>query len=290
VPTGSRHVAQCIARPWQEVADFVGDPANLPQWAHGLGSGVERRGGRWTAETAGGRIGIRFVRPNPFGVADHDVTLPSGEVVHVPLRVLPLADGAEVVLTVQRTPGMSAEALEADATTVAADLARLRQVLESRPDDAGDRGRIPELSLAPVTAGNLPQAIAIRVAPEQEPFVAPVVESLAEASVTPTAWPRLVLDGDRPVGFVMASSDPDEPVEAFRCGILRLTVDRAAQGSGVGRFAVEAVVAEARRRGQARVIVLWEQGEQGTEDFYRRCGFVPTGEELLGQVVAARDV
>ena len=289
MPSDSRHVAERIAHPWQQVADFVREAANLPLWAHGLGSGVEQRDGRWTAQTAGGRIGIRFVRRNPYGVADHDVTLPSGEVVHVPLRVLPAPGGAEVVLTVQRGPGMSDEALEADAATVAADLARLKQVLESEPDEQVDDGPA-ELSLAAVTAENLQQALAIQVAPEQEPFVAPVVESVAEASVTATAWPRLVLDGDRAVGFVMANFDPDEAVEAFRCGIWRLTVDRAAQGRGVGRFAVEAVIEEARRRGGGRVTVLWERGEHGPEGFYRRCGFLPTGEELFGEVVAARDV
>jgi diamine N-acetyltransferase len=185
---------------------------------------------------------------------------------------------------------MTDDDLEADAGTVAADLARLRRVLESRPVEAVDDDRIPELSLAPVTADTLPQAVAIRVAPEQEPFVAPVVESLAEAYAAPTAWPRLVLDGAAVVGFVMANFDPEEQVEAFRCGIWRLNVDRAAQGRGVGRFAVDAVLEEARRRGQQRVTVLWERGERGPEGFYRRCGFVPTGEELFGEVVAARDV
>jgi diamine N-acetyltransferase len=289
MPSDSRHVAVIVDRPWQEVADFVGDPANLSAWAHGLGSEPVLRDGRWVAQTAAGEIGIRFVRPNPYGVADHDVTLPDGTVVHVPLRVLPLGGRAEVVLTVQRSPGMTDAALDADAATVADDLERLRQVLEraAPPPVAPDE---PHLRLEPVTVDTLPAAVRIRVAAEQEPFVAPVVESLAEAYVTPTAWPRLILDGQQPVGFVMANFDPDEPIAAFRCGIWRLNVDRAAQGRGVGRFAVEAVVAEARRRGERRVTVLWERGERGPEGFYRRCGFEPTGEELFGEVVGARDV
>ena len=45
----------------------------------------------------------------------------------------------------------------------------------------------------------------MKVHPDQERFVAPVVQSLAEAYVRPeVAWPRLILDGDRPVGFLMA--------------------------------------------------------------------------------------
>lgn len=289
MPGGSRHVAVVVARPWGEVADFVRDPANLGAWAHGLGSGVERGEDGWTAETPAGRIRIRFVRPNPYGVADHDVTLPGGEVVHVPLRVLPHPDGAEVVLTVQRAAGTSDAALKADAATVLEDLERLRRVLEERRASHEERPA-PRLRLVAITEETLPQAVGVRVAPEQEAFVAPVVESLAEAYVTPTAWPRLILDGDEPVGFVMAGFDPDNEVPAFRCGIWRLNVDARHQGRGVGRFAVEAVVEEARRRGEERVTVLWERGERGPEAFYRRCGFEPTGEELFGEVVGARDV
>jgi diamine N-acetyltransferase len=48
---------------------------------------------------------------------------------------------------------------------------------------------------------------------------------------------------------------------------------------------VEAVGAEARRRGQRRLTVLWVPGEDGPEGFYRRLGFRRTGEELHGQVV-----
>ena len=67
---------------------------------------------------------------NPFGVLDHEVTLPSGEVIYVPMRVLPDADGCEVVFTVRRLPDMSDEELARDAGLVQADLTRLKHVLE----------------------------------------------------------------------------------------------------------------------------------------------------------------
>jgi hypothetical protein len=51
----------------------------------------------------------------------------------VPLRVLPLGDGAEVVLTIRRGPGMSDDAFDADEAAVRADLDRLKRVLEGRP-------------------------------------------------------------------------------------------------------------------------------------------------------------
>ena len=119
--------------------------------------------------------------------------------------------------------------------------------------------------------------------------MAPVVESVAEAYVTPTAWPRAILDDDEVVGFVMANFDPDHELEAFRAGVWRLNVAATAQGRGVGRFAVEQVAAEARRRGVERITVLWERGEGGPEGFYLRLGFVPTG-ELFGETVGTLEL
>jgi hypothetical protein len=80
-----------------------------------------------------GRVGIAFAPRNEFGILDHDVTLPSGETVYNPMRVVPVGGGGggcEVVFTVRRRPGMSDEDLARDAAAVAADLASLKRVLE----------------------------------------------------------------------------------------------------------------------------------------------------------------
>lgn len=100
-----------------------------------------------------------------------------------------------------------------------------------------------------------------------------------------TAWPRLILDDDRVVGFVMGNFDPENEIGAFRAGIWRLNIAADQQGQGYGRFAVEAVAAEARRRGHNRITVLWVQGDGGPEGFYLRLGFTPTGEVMGGETV-----
>ncbi|WP_199043266.1 GNAT family N-acetyltransferase [Glycomyces salinus] len=142
--------------------------------------------------------------------------------------------------------------------------------------------------LEAVTPENVTTACRIKVAPEQEAFVAPVADSLAEAYASyATAWPRLVYAGDEPVAFVMGGFDPEAEIEFFRCGIWRLNVDARHQRAGYGRFAVEAVLAEARRRGSNRATVMWKPGANGPEDFYRRMGFELTGEEFAGQTIGA---
>lgn len=144
------------------------------------------------------------------------------------------------------------------------------------------------LRLQEVTSDNVNSLMDFTLRPGQERFVAPVARSLAEAYVTPTAWPRAIYNGDDVVGFVMANFDPDNELAAFRCGIWRLNVAADQQRLGVGRFAVEQVAQEALQRGNEQMTVLWAEGEGGPEQFYLRCGFIPTGERLFDQVVGVR--
>jgi diamine N-acetyltransferase len=145
------------------------------------------------------------------------------------------------------------------------------------------------IRIAEVTGDNVIAACRLKVRPEQEPYVAPVAISLAEAYVNQhTAWPRLVYDGGELVAFVMGGFDPSSPLDFFRCGIWRLNVAAGHQGKGYGRYAVEAAFDEARRRGLRRATVLWKPGEHGPEGFYLRLGFRTTGERFHDQVVGER--
>ncbi|OKJ16057.1 GNAT family N-acetyltransferase [Kitasatospora sp. CB01950] len=151
------------------------------------------------------------------------------------------------------------------------------------------------LRLETLTPGNIDAAIGLKVRPDQEHLVAPVVKSLAEAYVHPgTAWPRLLVDGERIVGFVMAFFDIDFAGGGggadLRSGLWRLNIAAGEQGRGYGRFAVEAVAAEIRRRGGTRLTTTWHPGEGGPERFYLGLGFRPTGETSGDQVVGELDL
>jgi len=127
----STHVAVQVGAPAAEVYAFAADPTNLPRWAAGLADAhVELRDGHWIAVGALGEVEVAFVSRNEFGVLDHDVTLPDGEVVTNPVRVLPNDDGCDVVFTVRQRPGMSAEDLAGDVARVRADLETLARLLE----------------------------------------------------------------------------------------------------------------------------------------------------------------
>ncbi|MFF1278770.1 GNAT family N-acetyltransferase [Streptomyces marokkonensis] len=142
--------------------------------------------------------------------------------------------------------------------------------------------------LEEITAGNLKAALGIRVRPDQEFAVEPVADSLAEAYVHPgTAWPRLIMDGDRAVGFLMAFLDIDwhDDGSAIRSGLWRLNIAAEEQGRGYGRFAVRSVAEELRRRGTKELYVTWHPGDNGPENFYLGLGFRKNGELAEGETV-----
>jgi hypothetical protein len=127
----SVHVSTTIDRHVDVVYAYVTDPANLSNWAAGLADSPLRQiDGRWLADSPLGRVTVAFVDSNDLGVADHDVTLPSGETVTNPMRIFANGDGCDVVFSVRRRDAMSDADLAADVEAVARDLAALRSLME----------------------------------------------------------------------------------------------------------------------------------------------------------------
>lgn len=142
--------------------------------------------------------------------------------------------------------------------------------------------RMVELSAATIVAVNN-----MSLKPGQEQFLAPVSYGIAATVINPqTSWQRVVLDDDQVVGFVSANFDADAPEEHFRSVLWRINVDADDQGKGVGRFAVEQLIEEARVRGFDHLNVIYEAGEDGPEAFFLRVGFTPVGETEYSEVIA----
>lgn len=118
-----------IAKPYAEVYGFLSQPENLPQWAQGLGQGIEKCGDAWKIRTPAGAVSMTFADENAYGVLDHTVHLPDGNEVYVPMRVVGHGAGSEVMLTLFRQSGMSDADYERDAQLVQQDLQRLQTLL-----------------------------------------------------------------------------------------------------------------------------------------------------------------
>lgn len=127
----AQHLSVTIDQAPQQVYAFAADPANLPRWAAGLAGAIREDGGEWVAESPMGKVSVVFTAENPYGVLDHDVTLPSGDTVHNPLRVVANGDGSDVIFSLFRLPGVTDEAFADDAAAVTRDLEQLKALLES---------------------------------------------------------------------------------------------------------------------------------------------------------------
>jgi hypothetical protein len=127
----TRHLGERVARSPFEAYAFASDPANLPRWSSGLGRGIEQVDGDWLIDSPEGKIRFEFVPRNDLGVLDHRVTFPSGETFYNPMRVVPYDDACEITFSVRRFGDISDADFERDVAAVAADLAKLKEVLEA---------------------------------------------------------------------------------------------------------------------------------------------------------------
>jgi GNAT superfamily N-acetyltransferase len=145
-----------------------------------------------------------------------------------------------------------------------------------------------ELRLEELSADTIVAANNLSLRRGQEQFVTPPSYAIADAYIDPlTSWPRVVLDGDTVVGFIRGNFDPDASQEEFRSCIWRVSVSGDAQGMGVGGFAVKALAEEARSRGFDHVTAIWEEGDDGPEQFFLKVGFTVVGETQYGEKLGA---
>ena len=129
----TRHVSVSISRSVPAVYEFASDPANLPKWASGLSRSttITHSENSWLIDSPMGQVKVRFADRNSLGVIDHEVTLPSGERVYNPLRVVPNGTGSEVTFTIFRRSGESESDFDRDSQTVLRDLQKLKALLET---------------------------------------------------------------------------------------------------------------------------------------------------------------
>ena len=125
-----RYLSVSIEREPKVVYAFTSNPENLPQWAAGLGQGVNRAGEHWEVKTPEGSVGLRFTPQNEYGVLDHTVVLSDGTEIYVPMRVMPNGQGSEVMLVLFRQPGMDDDEFIRDAGLMQNDLLALKALLE----------------------------------------------------------------------------------------------------------------------------------------------------------------
>lgn len=139
-----------------------------------------------------------------------------------------------------------------------------------------------QVTLREITADTVRAICNLKVAEEQQKFVAPNAASIAQAHFSGSAWFRAIYADDAPVEFAMLDDQPDKP-EYF---LWRFMIDARYQRMGFGRKALELLIAHVRTRpNAAEFLTSVEQGEGGPQPFYEKLGFVATGECEDGEAV-----
>jgi diamine N-acetyltransferase len=139
------------------------------------------------------------------------------------------------------------------------------------------------MTLREITRETWEQCVRLRVAPEQESFVASNAVSLAQSKYEAEWIPLALYDDDEMVGFVMYGVSRDEGTY----WILRVMVDRRFQGRGYGHAAMELLLARLRAMpGCEQVAISYEPENEVARRLYASVGFRETGEVVEGETVA----
>lgn len=134
------------------------------------------------------------------------------------------------------------------------------------------------VTLRPIDENNFLDAFRLELAPGQEKYVSGPIRSLAQAYVYRNqCQPFGIYAEDRMVGYVMVIYDYDIP----EYDIWHMMIDRASQGKGYGKKAMEACLAYIRTKpfgASDRVALTCHEENRAALALYRSLGFAPTGQ------------
>lgn len=142
------------------------------------------------------------------------------------------------------------------------------------------------VELREVTKATLRDILRLKVAPEQEKFVASNAVSIAQAHFNQDiAWFRGIYDGDTPVGFLML----DDNRATQRYFLWRFMIDARYQGKGYGRQALERLFEHVKGLpGATEIGCSCVDAPGGPGPFYEGLGFTYTGDVDEGERVMRR--
>ena len=136
------------------------------------------------------------------------------------------------------------------------------------------------ITLREVTAETVRAVTSLRVAPEQEGYVASNAVSIAQAYFARDAWFRAIHADEDLIGLAMLRDGTLLQSENAKpeISLWRFMVAQEYQKRGYGREALSLLVSHARSRpGVTTLETSYVQGPHGPKDFYLAFGFHHTG-------------
>lgn len=141
-----------------------------------------------------------------------------------------------------------------------------------------------EVSLRPLSQANVRAVCELSLAEDQQDLIAPAAYTVAEANYEPNALLRAIYLEENPAGVLLVELEHETP------RLVRFMIDAKHQGRGIGRRAIELLVSDLRHTGWSHLEVAVFLSHEGSEGFWRHCGFTATdlecdGERLLSRVL-----
>lgn len=153
-----------------------------------------------------------------------------------------------------------------------------------------------EMTLTPITDETVRSAVSLKTAAGQAtvPEDRRVLYAYRYASTTlalstldPGAWLRAVEVNGQMAGFVWLDGETRYGVRKLRS----LLIDAGYQGKGLGSKAMDMIIHEVRADAVAHAIdIQCLPSPGGPEDFFRRFGFLPTGETRGEEIIMTLDL
>ena len=141
------------------------------------------------------------------------------------------------------------------------------------------------IELREVTQDNFESVIALQVADDQRDFLYPNVESLAWAYVAPECTPLAIYADETPVGYAAFGYIPTDG----RCWVMHLMIDRDSQRRGLGRAALEQLLARMEAVSDGASIAVGVNPENVVAiRLYESLGFVDTGRRQNDELILRR--
>ena len=126
-------ISVSIERPFDEVYEYLVRPANYQYWAAvEPGSFKPLNNGDWVGLTPNGLRHHRFTTHNNFGVLDHAIFVPGGELLYTPMRVMRNGKGTELNFTFFQRDGMDDAKFASTIEWINTDFLTLKSLLEAR--------------------------------------------------------------------------------------------------------------------------------------------------------------
>ena len=149
------------------------------------------------------------------------------------------------------------------------------------------------VTLREITKDSVREFCRMEVGTDQDGLVAPNAVSIAQAHFHDEAWFRGIYADETPVGFAMledwsqTGGDEAHPYDgAAYVSLWRFMIDTRYQKYGFGAQALRLLITHARTRpGVVNMLLSFVPKDLNPEEFYKRFGFVRTGEEDEGELI-----